>query len=334
MRGYKERTRIEKMEQVSIVVPVYNTERQIRRCLDAIQAQTYSALQILMIDDGSQDNSLALCRQYAKTDARFQVLSHENRGVSYTRNCGIDLADGTYLMFLDADDSIAPDMIEQYVLTAERERADVVIGGIHMLEADGREYAMIPHECGNKTLTDFLECVCRETTGIFGYVPNKLYRLSLIRENQIRFCEDMAAQEDLEFALRVYQVCERFSIINHCGYFYYHIQSNRKVPAEDLLGNQIMLFHMAEQAGVPADAVQIIGRKLQSQTYTSLYDCSSTQEIQALAAVDGLVDILKRMDVPFGEWHFVLKWFTRGKQQRILRYFTLRHAIKSRLRKN
>ena len=125
------------MKKVSIVVPVYNTGDKLIRCLDSILSQTHRNLQIILVDDGSKDDSLSLCRKYAAEDGRILVMSHENHGVSYTRNRGIRAADGDYLMFLDADDSVAPDWVEQYLKAAEAENADIVVGGICFCEDNG-----------------------------------------------------------------------------------------------------------------------------------------------------------------------------------------------------
>ena len=136
------------MEKVSIVIPVYNAGNRLRRCLDSIRGQTYEQLQVILIDDGSQDDSLAICHQYAEIDNRILVLSHENHGVSFTRNCGIDAADGDYLMFCDADDYVLPDMVQRYLELAKVSHADVVIGGIQFCERSGTCFNVIPERVG------------------------------------------------------------------------------------------------------------------------------------------------------------------------------------------
>ena len=92
------------MPTISVIVPIYNTEKYLRRCIDSVLAQTYKDFELLLIDDGSTDSSGAICDEYAALDARVSVFHKENGGVSDTRNYGLDLAQGKYLMFLDADD--------------------------------------------------------------------------------------------------------------------------------------------------------------------------------------------------------------------------------------
>lgn len=97
----------------SIIVPVYNAEKYLRRCIESILAQTEGDFELLLVDDGSRDGSLAICQEYAATDSRIKAMHKENGGVSSARNHGLDNATGDYIMFVDADDYITPDTLEQ-----------------------------------------------------------------------------------------------------------------------------------------------------------------------------------------------------------------------------
>lgn len=110
---------------ITIVVPVYNVEKYLPHTLESICGQTYTNLQILLIDDGSTDDSLAVCHKWARQDNRIQVYEQENQGVARTRNKGIQLATGKYVMFLDADDWVEADMLESLYRLAEADHADV-----------------------------------------------------------------------------------------------------------------------------------------------------------------------------------------------------------------
>ena len=99
-------------QTLSIIVPIYKVEAFLHRCVDSILAQTYSDLEILLVDDGSTDSSGAICDAYARQDARVQVIHKKNGGLSDARNCGIEHAKGRYFCFVDSDDGIAPQMIE------------------------------------------------------------------------------------------------------------------------------------------------------------------------------------------------------------------------------
>jgi len=114
------------MSVVSIVVPVYNAHQYIQRCLESIINQSYSEVELLLVDDGSSDDSLALCENIAAKDSRVRVISQTNQGASSARNKGLDLASGKYLFFVDSDDWIDPDMIE-YMINIIRDYSDVQV---------------------------------------------------------------------------------------------------------------------------------------------------------------------------------------------------------------
>lgn len=111
---------------VSIIVPVYNTQDYLKRCVDSLQKQTYPNLEIILIDDGSTDNSLDICRKFAETDARIKVISHPNRGIGTVRNEGLACVQGEYVAFVDSDDWVEPDMYESLLGVMMSERADMV----------------------------------------------------------------------------------------------------------------------------------------------------------------------------------------------------------------
>lgn len=111
---------------ISVIVPVYKVEPYLQTCVDSILSQTYPALQVILVDDGSPDRCGALCDAYAEKDARVTVIHRENGGLSSARNAGLDAAAGAYIAFTDSDDFIAADMMETLLRTAQQENADVV----------------------------------------------------------------------------------------------------------------------------------------------------------------------------------------------------------------
>ena len=112
---------------VSIIVPVYNKERFLRQCLDSLLDQTYRAIEIICVNDGSTDGSLEILQDYAERDNRIVVIDQENKGAGNARNAGIRIARGRYLQFLDADDFFEPVMIEKMLKKADAKDADIVI---------------------------------------------------------------------------------------------------------------------------------------------------------------------------------------------------------------
>ena len=100
-------------ELVSVIVPVYNVEQFLEKCIESICCQTYSQMEIILVDDGSTDRSGAVCDEWAQKDSRIRVIHKQNGGLSDARNAGIEIAVGSWLMFVDSDDTIAPDTIER-----------------------------------------------------------------------------------------------------------------------------------------------------------------------------------------------------------------------------
>ena len=120
------------MEQcplISVIVPVYNVAPYLTRCLDSIVMQTWQNLEIILVDDGSRDDSVGICDLYAARDARIRVIHKENGGLSSARNAGLDIAAGEYVGFVDSDDWIEPDMFEYLLQNAENYGADIATCG-------------------------------------------------------------------------------------------------------------------------------------------------------------------------------------------------------------
>lgn len=136
-------------EMISVIIPVYKVEKELPVCLDHLLAQTYQNLQIILVVDGSPDNSLAVCRSYAQKDKRIVVIDQENQGVSAARNAGMDRADGTYISFIDADDYVADDYFAVLHQDILQQNADVVCCDFVEL-MDGE----IIHETGPKVLVN------------------------------------------------------------------------------------------------------------------------------------------------------------------------------------
>lgn len=131
-------------ELISVIVPVYNMERYLERCVRSITAQTYTQLEILLVNDGSTDSSLTLCRQLAAQDQRIRVLTQENHGSSAARNYGIRESAGAYLSFIDSDDYIAPDMMEKLYRTMQTTGLQMVQGARDEIDENG---AQLPDIC-------------------------------------------------------------------------------------------------------------------------------------------------------------------------------------------
>ena len=237
---------------VSIIVPVYNVQDRITRCVDSLRAQSWKELEILLINDGSTDNSLALCAEQQRLDPRVHLVDKPNTGVANTRNLGLQLARGKYLQFVDSDDYTAPDYTERLVRAAEKTGADVVIAPYRMvIPAEARQQAALleklqeglgiaPAHLGDETREyNFLppgvmdrrafalHLMDRPSSFYYGVQWNKLYRRSLLAENGLCFDTEVKWNEDMLLNLEVMRRASVFCAIDTAGYYY--VQNPRSI---------------------------------------------------------------------------------------------------------
>ncbi len=201
-------------ETISVIVPVYNAEKYLDRCVESIVAQTYKNLEIILVDDGSTDNSPAICDAWAKKDSRIRVIYKKNGGVSSARNAGLDACTGDYIGFADADDWMEPDMYEVLIGNAKRYSADKSSCGYIYY---GQQAVCAPAETC-RVLQSSDEIRLRIVSGEHNAVWCAIYSRSVVGD--IRFDESLKVAEDWLFN---YQVCLKMSsevIVNTPLYHY------------------------------------------------------------------------------------------------------------------
>jgi len=212
------------VDKVSIIVPIYNAVAYLDRSLHSICGQTYQNLQIILVDDGSTDDSLQYCEKWAEKESRILVHHQENGGVSAARNAGLELADGAYVMFVDADDWIAPDMVATLYELARKHEADVSTCG-YIEVPQGKEHLAKEQEITESGVTHEVRIATDKVeAGLQLLLPwavyCKLYRRTLLEK--IRFKEYKIA-EDLLFNTEV--ICDtefaRVATIERKMYYYF-----------------------------------------------------------------------------------------------------------------
>lgn len=206
---------------VSIIVPVYNVERYIERCIESILAQTYKNIELILINDGSDDNSLQICNVFSNRDKRIRVIDKENTGVSSTRNIGIELARGKYLCFIDSDDYIENNYVEMLVGNIH-ENAVTFCGYFVDTYKENGNISSIPKiyrkENGNE-ISNNLVYVFHQ--GFLSVIWNKIYDVSRLRENNIKFDEKLSLGEDLLFNLEYLKTgVKKIESVNYSLYHY------------------------------------------------------------------------------------------------------------------
>lgn len=201
------------MGKISVIVPVYNEEEWLDRCVRSVRAQTFGDWELLLIDDGSTDASGRICDKWADLDGRIRSLHETNRGWSWARNVGIEQASGDYLMFLDADDYLEPDALREANRGMEAYDADYVIGGsiIEVYDAQSREILSrtigVVEDDYFFAMEDFATAgrFIWDTSGLLFYcVWGKLFRADIIRAHHLRFDLNLYVQEDFNFVMRYY----------------------------------------------------------------------------------------------------------------------------------
>lgn len=198
---------------ISLIVPIYNKEDKVEKCIKSILNQTYKKIEIIMIDDGSTDKTLEICRKIEKTDDRIRLIYKENEGVSATRNLGIEMAKGEFVQFVDSDDELEKNMCELLVKKMQKEHLDMVICGYKVLK-------------GEKVIEKKLTCQKKEEKEKFDYlyqnyflnpIWNKIYLRNKIAN---KFITNLSIGEDLLFNLEYIKNTNKIGYIEKTLYKY------------------------------------------------------------------------------------------------------------------
>lgn len=200
--------------QISIIIPIYKVEKYLRECLESIKTQNFQDYEVLMINDGSPDNSEVICKEFAAGDARFKYIRQENQGVSAARNKGLSQARGKYVYFMDPDDTFSPDFLEALYNEAEAGGADIVLNNSVLIGLSPRKVLQlkdIPNGCYDADIRNYF---------VDGYLWYKLFRKETIDQAQIAFLPGCRFREDELFGMMLYPYCRKFSVIRQ-GYYYY-----------------------------------------------------------------------------------------------------------------
>lgn len=209
-------------ERLSIIIPIYNAEDYLDRCLHSILAQDFTAYEVILVDDGSVDSSPLICDRYSATDARFKTVHKKNGGVSSARNAGLELAKGEYIMFLDSDDALLPFALDDmmYIVSGE----DMVVGGYAAFIEGMPIKDVRPAKTVSYKGTDFplfFQNNIRRNCEMLDAPWAKLFKRKAI--GKIRFCEELSYAEDKLFVFKVMVACS--SIITFSGAVYaYHMR--------------------------------------------------------------------------------------------------------------
>lgn len=256
---------------VSIIVPVYNAQDSVARCLESICRQTWKNLEIIVMNDGSRDDSLTICNQFRAKDPRIIVVDKANTGVADTRNCGLLLTQGKYIQFVDSDDLLEPFYTEALVQAAEQHGADLVITPYWMVipynstkvgqkmedlqiargiepeehSTEVHKYGFLPEGVYDRD-TYARRLMQQPASFYYSVLWNKLYRRDIILDNKITFSTEVRWAEDLVFNMGYLEHAKVFVSIPKAGYHY--IQNAKsichtQINLPSIVQNKLQVFH-------------------------------------------------------------------------------------------
>lgn len=236
--------------KVSIIVPVYNAEKYIERCIKSLIGQTYKNIEIILINDGSEDKSLNILRNFENIDKRITLINQENSGPSKARNLGINKSTGNYIAFIDADDYVELNYIEKMIKQSNCFKSDMIVCNYKEVRKEGEIPSNIFTFINNGEAYDCdINCIGEVLCGRGGLVWGKLLKSSIIKENKIRFDENISMCEDLLFTLEFIKNTKVVSKID--DYLYIHNKYNdESITAKynkELFNEQVKVQRKLEQ---------------------------------------------------------------------------------------
>lgn len=253
------------MPEISIIVPVYKVEKYLRRCINSILKQTFSDFELILVDDGSLDNSGNICDEYAECDKRIQVIHKNNGGVSSARNIGIQIASGNFLAFVDSDDFIEADMYEKLHDISREYDADIVMCGINSCRTSGEIVMKILQRDAVYHNEGLILTLFDTPNPVGGGACNKLFRRT---EINLLFPENIAIGEDVIYLYNRFTVC------------------NKAVKISDSLYNAVERDDSATRENMASTLYQYL------ESYKILLEKTVTEEISVQSkAVNKVLDI-------------------------------------------
>lgn len=236
---------------VSIIVPVYNAERTIGRCIESILNQEFQDFELLLVNDGSTDGSGALCDGYAEKDPRVRVIHKPNTGVSDTRNTALNEARGTYLQFLDSDDWITSDATSVLVRAAESTRCDLVISDFYRVVGERVSQKGDIDDDSLMTREEYAAHMMENPADFYyGVLWNKLYRRSIVEQHHLRMDPQISWCEDFMFNLEYIRYAETFRAIQVPIYYYVKTKgslANQSLTISKTVKMKLMMFEYYHQ---------------------------------------------------------------------------------------
>lgn len=343
---------IVKKDLVSIIVPVYNAEKYLNNCVDSIVNQTYKDIEIILINDGSIDNSGTICDVYASRDNRIKVLHQSNHGPSFTRNLGIASSNGEYIQFVDSDDFIAADMTEKLVEEIQPNNDMVLCGYNKVIRGKDRivSQSVSSNKIGTFQIGEFLMYFgSLYLKNLINSPCNKLYKSDVIIKNKIQFRNDINMGEDLLFNLEYLRFSYQIGVIKEELYNYTKDSNNNSLTTtymKDLFENQNLLFQEVKrflkeyklytgdnkrfvETGYTTSIIGVFGNLFHRDSYISLKQ--KKEQIYMLVNDNNVRKQLVNLENGNLQKRYVGKMIKYKKINILFFYFIIREKVKSKI---
>ena len=319
---------------ISVVIPAYNSERSIERCVKSVLSQSYPSFEVIVVDDGSKDKTLTICLEMEKTNPRLRVYHQTNQGVSAARNAGLDQACGEWVAFVDADDQADPEYLDRmFTCVSHSDDIDLYVGSLNVFRGKKKSKVL---QLDSRTVS------AKDLDTIFGDIKlhkhgfpfGKLYRLSLLRENNIRFDTSVNMAEDCLLMMNYILACaskkqslifcdeeahydyfvQKGSLSNTVGSFEKEYQNYKAIreaihSLNKLLGTKAVKKELLSNVGW-------FGERCINSIYQKREE-DKTKRLSQLSHID-TSELTFRGDERFGQW--VLKFFLIAGLHRIYDY--------------
>ncbi len=211
---------------ISVIIPIYNSEKYLTKSIESVINQSYSNLEIILINDGSTDNSISLCQKYMTRDKRVVFIDKANEGVSKSRNLGIDISHGQYLMFIDSDDYIDKNYIQDMFNYLEEKEFDAVISGANLVNDKGIIISENLYSKNNKQI--YFDEIIEDIINTIYFCPcwKTLVSKDLIIDNNIKFNSNLKYGEDFMFSFNILKNANKIGYLSNRGYNYVQVSTS------------------------------------------------------------------------------------------------------------
>lgn len=215
------KTGVEEQIVASVIVPVYNSEAHLRRCLDSLLSQEIQNFEVLLVDDGSEDESERIYREYVNRIPGFSYFRRNHAGVAVARNYGIERAKGKYLLFVDSDDHVSPGFVRDMVTALEFTDSDIGVCNYYECDIDKGIQEKKVYDLGQVSLKKYLQSMLlKPVHNYYGVCWNKIFKREIVQEHNLRFPIEMSYGEDFVFVMHYLYFCKQVCMMNEACYYY------------------------------------------------------------------------------------------------------------------